>query len=92
MRIRPADPKHAEYCTSLVCSDETTLIGAFISGHIRVYKLSSCELFLEISAHARCITGLALHPSLDFFASCGEDGSVNIYTLPKPPAGRYMCV
>ena len=49
--------------------------------------MSNCELFLDIAAHSRCITGLALDPTKSFFATCGEDGSINVWTTPKPPIG-----
>jgi WD40 repeat protein len=69
-------------CTAL-CSKEDTIMAAYSSGNIRIYRTGSVqELSVEISAHARCITGLSLHPTLFIAASCGEDQHVHVWSFP----------
>lgn len=68
-------------CTSIV-TREDVVIAAFTTGHIRIYRASINELAIEITAHGRCINGLALHPALDVVASVGEDQNMNVWSVP----------
>jgi WD40 repeat protein len=74
-------PGNGYPCTSIV-TREDSIIAAFSSGHIRTYRASLGEIAIELAAHARAIYGLALHPSLDILASCGEDQYMNVWTVP----------
>jgi len=49
------------------------VIGAFASGHLRLYSLEKRALAVEIAAHTRQITALAVHPTLPLVAACSED-------------------
>ena len=57
-------------CTSVVAKDGYA-VASFTTGHIRLYDLTSKSLAVEIAAHARCITALDMHPSLDMVCGCG---------------------
>ena len=59
-----------------------TVIGGFACGHIRVFRIGVKAAIVEISAHARCVTALAIHPSLPLFASVGEDTVLNVFNVP----------
>jgi len=70
-----------KYCTS-ICTRKTTAIAAFSTGHMRVYNIDLGQCVLELAAHSRCITGMALHPTEDYVATCGEDQAINVWTVP----------
>jgi len=67
-------------CTSIVVRD-ATIIAGFSLGNIRMYSATHNEMTLEVTAHARAIYGLCLHPSLPLLASCGEDQHLHVWTL-----------
>lgn len=67
-------------CTSCFIKGDSVVV-SYTSGHIRIFKINE-GLRCEISGHSRCITGMCLHPTEDYFATCGEDSVVNVYTLP----------
>lgn len=71
----------ADSCTSCFMKDDTVVV-SYTSGHIRLFKLHE-GLRMEICAHSRCITALCCHPTENYFASCGEDSVVNVYSLPN---------
>jgi WD40 repeat protein len=68
-------------CTS-IATREDSIIASFSSGHIRTYRASLSEIAIELTAHGRAIYALALHPSLDIIASCGEDQYMNVWSVP----------
>jgi len=70
-----------KYCTC-ICTRGGTAAAAFNTGHLRVYNISFGQCILELTAHSRCITGMSLHPTEDFIATCGEDQAINVWTLP----------
>jgi len=69
-------------CMSVVGRGQI-VIGGFASGHIRIFSRMSESIVAEITAHARCITGLALHPTKNIYASAGEDAVVNVFAIPQ---------
>ena len=68
-------------CTA-VAMNEQLLIAAFASGHIRLYRTDIFELSVEITAHTRIITGLALNTSGTMFVSCSQDQYVHVWSCP----------
>jgi WD40 repeat protein len=68
-------------CTSVAIRDDV-IVAAYSSGHIRLFRGSIQEMAIEITAHARIINAIALHPTLSTFASCGDDQFLNIWSLP----------
>lgn len=68
-------------CTSLQ-QGGNILYAAYASGHIRIFRTDIVELAIEIAAHARCITGLALHPKLNMLCSCALDQYVMVWSTP----------
>jgi WD40 repeat protein len=79
----PVSEEHkGDLCTTL-CITDNLLIGGFTSGHIRVYKIVGEEvsLLMEIAAHARAVTGFALHPNKELLASCSDDQGINVWEL-----------
>lgn len=67
-------------CTAMVARGDSVIAG-FSSGHIRGYSISSGDMVVEITAHARCITGLALHPYDNFVASSSEDQYICVWNF-----------
>eukprot|EP01041_Mallomonas_annulata_P006345 gene6345-12830_t len=68
-------------CTS-VCTREDTIIAAYSTGHIRLFRASISELAIEVAAHSRCITALAIDPSLNVLASVSEDQYLHVWHFP----------
>lgn len=67
--------------TSLI-TREDTIIAGYNTGHIRVFRMSVQELAIDIAAHYRCVTGLALHPTAPLFCSCSEDQFMYVWGFP----------
>ena len=61
-------------CTSICCEKGT--------GHIRIYRPNICEISIEITGHARSITGMVISPHHDYFATCGEDQFFQVWKIP----------
>ena len=76
-----SDDSGGFYCTALACSRAVVFAG-YTNGCIRVYRADAGELLIEIAAHSRCVTGLSIHPSMNYIASCGEDQTVNLWNVP----------
>lgn len=68
-------------CTSLGMHGDVIAAG-YSSGHIRLYRSSVREMAIEITAHARIINAIKIHPTLNMFVSCGDDQFVNVWSLP----------
>lgn len=68
-------------CTAMAMHDHM-LITAFSSGHIRCYRTDIYELTIEITAHTRIITGLAINANASMFVSCGQDQYVHVWSFP----------
>jgi len=66
-------------CTT-ICALNSTIYAGFSLGIIRVYNVERSELTIEVTAHARCIYGLALHPSMPIIASCSEDQHLHFWS------------
>jgi WD40 repeat protein len=67
-------------CTSIVATDNS-IIASFSTGHIRGYKLSTGELLVTLTAHIRCINGLAMHPSENIVVSVSEDQYISVWSI-----------
>ncbi|GBG30361.1 WD repeat-containing protein 54 [Hondaea fermentalgiana] len=59
------------------------IIAAFVTGVVRVYSITHSHLQIEVDAHCRALNSMAMHPSANAFATCGEDGFVNVWELPS---------
>ena len=73
-------------CTALIARNNFIIAG-FSSGHIRAYRPSSGELVMELTAHVRCITGMALHPTQNMFVSVAEDQHVCFWSVNNSDLG-----
>lgn len=67
-------------CTSLVSKNDMIIAG-FSTGHLRLYRISTAELVLELTAHIRCVMGLALHPTENLVTSTSEDQYVCVWAF-----------
>jgi WD repeat-containing protein 54 len=76
-------------CTSLVVKDDY-IFAAFMNGKLRLYRVSPVqEMSVEISAHARTINAVCVHPSQYLAASVGDDQILHVWSLPDYSAGSY---
>jgi len=66
-------------CCTCLCVRNDIIVAGYATGHLRLFRGSSCELYVEITAHARVITGLVFHPTASIFASCSEDTLVQFW-------------
>lgn len=67
-------------CTA-ICALNSTIFAGFSHGLIRVYDSVKSELTIEVTAHARCIYGMTLHPSMPIIASCSEDQHLHMWSV-----------
>lgn len=71
------------------------LVVAFGPGTICLYDAASQELQVEITAHARWITGVTVREDLAQIASVGEDTALNVWQV-DPATGqvglRHSCI
>lgn len=58
------------------------IVAAYSSGHVRLFRYGIHELAIELTAHARIINALSIHPTLNMFATCGDDQFINVWSLP----------
>jgi hypothetical protein len=63
------------------------LVAAYADGFIRVFAAGG-SLAVEVVAHARAVGALATQAAVPTFASVGDDGVVNVWTLPELAARR----
>lgn len=68
-------------CTA-IAGKEDTIVAGFSSGHIRVYNFFQKQQLVEVTAHARAITGISMHPDLYLAASCSEDQHMHVWSVP----------
>ena len=68
-------------CTSLGMHGDV-IIAAYSTGHIRLFRSSIREMAIELTAHARIINSIKIHPTLNMFVSCGDDQFLNVWSLP----------
>jgi WD40 repeat protein len=57
------------------------ILGAYGSGHIRVFGIQTLSLICEIAAHARWITATDIAPDTGYFLSASEDSFVKIWQI-----------
>lgn len=69
-------------CTSVVTRGKDVVAG-YASGHVRFFKIGVDAPQVEVAAHARAVTGLAIHPSLPLVASAGEDTVLSVFNIPS---------
>lgn len=62
------------------------VIGAFASGHLRLYDPTSRQLTVEIGAHTRAINGLDVHATRPLVLAAGEDTFASVWQLPTAAA------
>ena len=84
-------PGRGDACTALCCRGGVAVAG-FVTGHIRLYRADRGEMCIEVAAHARSLSALALHPSAPYFASVGEDQYLRVWALPDflTPSGSDL--
>ena len=70
-------------CTAIACQPLTsTVFAGFATGHIRVYRPNIGEMCMELTAHVRTITGIVVHPTSAYYATCGEDQFFQVWRVP----------
>lgn len=67
--------------TSLALREDLAIV-SYASGHIRIFHWKKKELLVEIAAHSRPISALALHPSKPLLAAVSEDAFVSVWSIP----------
>mmetsp|Transcript_30122 Transcript_30122/g.41360 ORF Transcript_30122/g.41360 Transcript_30122/m.41360 type:complete len:322 (+) Transcript_30122:52-1017(+) len=68
-------------CTAIV-QRENVLIAGYSSGHLRLFRTDIQELAIEVTAHTRAISGLAIHPALNILASVSPDQYLHVWEVP----------
>jgi WD40 repeat protein len=68
-------------CTCLGIKGDIIIAG-YITGHIKLFNANDIEVFIEITAHIRMITGMDVHPNENIFITCSEDHYVQVWALP----------
>lgn len=61
-----------------------TLVAGFSSGALRFYSLPQRRLWMEVQAHSRFLSCLALHPRRPMFATAAEDATIHVWEMPDP--------
>jgi len=86
-RLVDFPPYDGAMCTALQLRGPQ-LFCSYSSGHVRIFEvgLSGGHLTCEITAHARCINALEVHPSKPLFATAAEDCCINLWQCE--PDGR----
>ena len=72
-------------CTSLRMRG-TRLYCAYSTGHVRIFDLVSCSISCQITAHARWINALEVHPNGFLFATASEDTTIGLWSLSETGA------
>ena len=72
-------------CTSLRMRG-VRLYCAYSTGHVRIFDLVSCSMSVQISAHARWINSLEVHPNGSLFATASEDTTIGLWALTETGA------
>jgi WD40 repeat protein len=67
--------------TALISKGDAVIAG-LSTGTVKIFKISSSNLAVEIDAHSRAIYGMDIHPEQNIFVTCGLDTNVNVFTLP----------
>lgn len=65
----------------LFARDGREIIASYVTGHIRMFRLSTGTLRCEIAAHSRAITALDVYRD-EYLLSTGEDTFVNVWKIP----------
>lgn len=75
-------PSLGHPCVSMF-STEYAIIAGYTSGHVRVFRTDTREMAIEITAHARMVSGLAFNDNLQLAASCSPDQYLHVWTVPN---------
>ena len=71
-------------CTSVGLLLGDAVVAAFANGVIRIFSSRGARsLAIEVVAHAVAVTAITTHATAPTFASVGDDGVVNVWTLPE---------
>ena len=62
------------------------LVAALASGALRFFCLAQRRPWMQVQAHARLGSCLALHPLRDVFATAAEDATLHVWALPAVDA------
>ena len=63
---------------------------AYSTGHVRIFDLVSCSQLVQISAHARWIHALEVHPNGALFATASEDTTIALWDFHEGPKVREL--
>ena len=69
-------------CTALRLRKQW-LLSAYCTGHVRLHDVLSKSLVVQVTAHARWINAIDVHPTKDIFATAAEDCIVSVWQLPE---------
>ena len=58
----------------------TYFIASYSTGHVRLYRMSTGKLAVQVAAHGRSIYAMSLHNS--YLATVGEDTYLNVWSIP----------
>ena len=83
--LRKATPGAIAVCTAL-SPDRSIGVTGYRDGQVDVWLISNGELLRRLEAHPGGVTAVVFAPSERFFASAGQDGSVQIWRIDSPPA------
>lgn len=72
-------------CTAASLRANFVVVG-YANGTVRVWRKTTRTLEHEIFAHARCVTALDMHPTLNMFATVGQDTCVHVWKIPDGAA------
>ena len=67
-----------------IASGHGLIVTADVTGKVRVYSADKRSLAVEISAHARTINAIDVHPTQPLVAAASEDAFISVWTLPTP--------
>mmetsp|Transcript_28687 Transcript_28687/g.39631 ORF Transcript_28687/g.39631 Transcript_28687/m.39631 type:complete len:338 (-) Transcript_28687:136-1149(-) len=69
-------------CVAVVVRDKRLVCG-HSSGVIYFYNLKDNSKYMEVNAHPRFMAALSVHPTRDLIATCAEDSTLQVFTLPQ---------
>jgi hypothetical protein len=71
-------------CTALGLVLGDAVVAAFANGIVRIFTTGGARsLAVEVVAHAVAVTAVATHRTTPTFSTVGDDGIVNVWTLPE---------
>lgn len=87
-RLLVRHDRGAGYPATALALHGDVIVAGYGSGHVRIFRCGNAPggarfMEVELTAHARSVTAVSFHPSAPTFASVGEDGLVNVWSLPE---------